>query len=237
MKGFTGFPAGKVRFTPLPDLFFSELLPMIDNLAECKVSLHVLWLLYHKKGHPRCVNLSELEQDQVLRASLKCADSSPKAALQEGLERAVARGTLLQVTTEGDDGQKQSWYFPNNEQGRRAIAKIKSGSLKLEGRLLPEEAPVVVERPNIFVLYEQNIGLLQPIIAEELRDAERTYPAEWIEAAFKIAVERNARNWRYIQRILERWATEGKDDGESRKDRRKTRRRYIEGEYADYIEH
>jgi DnaD/phage-associated family protein len=95
----------------------------------------------------------------------------------------------------------------------------------------------VVERPNIFVLYEQNIGLIQPLIAEELREAEKTYPAAWIEEAFKIAVERNARNWRYIQRILERWAAEGKDDGRDRRRSEKDRRRYIEGEFADYIEH
>ncbi|MFQ6001984.1 MAG: DnaD domain protein, partial [Anaerolineae bacterium] len=76
-----------------------------------------------------------------------------------------------------------------------------------------------------------------PLIAEELREAEKTYPAAWIEEAFKIAVERNARNWRYIQAILERWAREGKDDGKAGRDSKEDRYRYIKGEYADYIEH
>jgi len=96
---------------------------------------------------------------------------------------------------------------------------------------------VEVERPNIFALYEQNIGLLQPLIAEELREAEKTYPAAWIEEAFKIAVERNARNWRYIKAILERWTREGKDDGAPKRGSKEDRYRYIKGEYADYIEH
>ena len=48
---------------------------------------------------------------------------------------------------------------------------------------------VQVERPNIFVLYEQNIGLLSPLIAEDLKDAADQYPAEWIEAAFREAVQ------------------------------------------------
>jgi DnaD/phage-associated family protein len=91
---------------------------------------------------------------------------------------------------------------------------------------------VPTERPNIFILYEQNIGLLQPIIAEELEEAERTYPQEWIEEAFRIAVERNVRNWKYVRRILERWATEGKDEGRG-KIREKTW--YTEEEYRKYI--
>jgi DnaD/phage-associated family protein len=93
-----------------------------------------------------------------------------------------------------------------------------------------------VQRPNIFVLYEQNIGPLTPLLAEELVEAEDTYPALWIEDAFREAVELNKRSWRYIQRILERWAAEGKTDETSRGSDG-DRRRFIEGEYADYIEH
>jgi DNA replication protein len=235
MKGFAGFPAGKVRFTPLPNLFFSELLPLLDNLPELKVTLHIFWQLHEKRGYPRCVSRKELLADGVLLSGLKAAGRQPEDLLSEGLERAVARGTLLRVVTQSQEGQEE-WYFPNTDVGRRTVEKIRRGELQLEGAPVPE-APPQVERPNIFVLYEQNIGLLQPMIAEELREAERTYPAAWIEEAFKIAVERNARNWRYIQRILERWAREGKDDGRAGRHPEKDRRRYIEGEYADYIEH
>ena len=73
------------------------------------------------------------------------------------------------------------------------------------------EPRIAVERPNIFQLYEQNIGLLQPIIAEQLQEAEDTYPAEWIEEAFTIAAEQNVRNWRYVRAILDRWLAEGRD--------------------------
>jgi DnaD/phage-associated family protein len=86
-------------------------------------------------------------------------------------------------------------------------------------------------------LYEQNIGLLQPLIADELRQAQRDYPEEWIEEAFRLAAEANARRWSYVRAILERWSTEGKSDGTSRRDSETDRRRYIEGKYADYVEH
>jgi DnaD/phage-associated family protein len=96
------------------------------------------------------------------------------------------------------------------------------------------EAPisVTVERPNIFTLYEQNIGALTPLIADELRDAERNFPADWLKEAIRMAVENNARSWRYVLAILERWQREGKDDhGKGRADSEKTRRRYL-----DYLE-
>lgn len=239
MKGFAGFPKGKVRFTPLPDLFFSQLVPRIDNLPELKVTLHLFWLLHGKKGHLRYASLQELREDPLLLTGLKVAGRRPEDLLDEGLERAVARGTLLRVSVkdpEGGDSQ-ESWYFLNDPPSRQAVEEIERGELRLERMPARPGEGVEVERPNIFALYEQNIGLLQPLIAEELREAEKTYPAAWIEEAFKIAVERNARNWRYIQAILERWAREGKDDGKARGDSKEDRYRYIKGEYADHIEH
>jgi DnaD/phage-associated family protein len=73
------------------------------------------------------------------------------------------------------------------------------------GRMLIE-----VERPTIFLLYEQNVGLLTPLVAEELREAEERYPAEWIEEAFRLAIQQNKRKWSYIRAILKRWETDGK---------------------------
>jgi DNA replication protein len=57
----------------------------------------------------------------------------------------------------------------------------------------------------------------------------------WIAEAVRIAVERNVRSWRYIAAILERWKKEGR--GEKKFSDENERRRYIEGEYADFIEH
>ena len=93
---------------------------------------------------------------------------------------------------------------------------------------------MIAERPNVYTLYEQNIGLLTPILAERLQDAESRYPMQWIEDAFSEAVTNNKRSWRYIERILERWEAEGKDSG---KDRRYAGRgldpdKYTKGKYA-----
>ncbi len=66
-------------------------------------------------------------------------------------------------------------------------------------------------RPDIYTLYEQNIGPLTPILGERLREAERLYPPAWVEEAFAEAVNYNRRSWAYIARILENWAANGRD--------------------------
>jgi DNA replication protein len=234
VKGFAGFPPGKQRIVPIPELFFSDLLPGIDHLGELKLTLHVFWLLVQRKGEPSYVGGEELAADRRLLEGLPSCGLSPQEALSDALERAVARGTLLRVTT-GQGPDQRDWYFLNSEKGRRAVDDL------LAGKWTPAEpgqrVEFQVQRPNIFVLYEQNIGPLTPLLAEELMDAERTYPASWIEDAFREAVELNKRSWRYVQRILERWAAEGKEHETSRRSDERDWRRFIEGDYADYIEH
>jgi DnaD/phage-associated family protein len=234
MKGFAGFPAGRQPQTPLPNLFFTELLPAIDHLGELKVTLHLFWLLAQQTGERRYVSGEALASDRRLLDGLASPGLSPEEALREALDRAVARGTLLRVAA-GEGTGRREWYFVNTEKGRQAVQDLLAGRWALE----EPEQPVYLEeqRPNIFVLYEQNVGPLTPLLAEELMEAEDRYPAAWIEDAFREAVDLNKRSWRYVQRILERWAAEGKTDETSRRGDEGDRRRYIEGEYADYIEH
>jgi DNA replication protein len=224
MKGFAGFPPGKQPNTPLPNLFFTELLPAIDHMGELKVTLHAFWLLAQQKGERRYVSGEALASDCRLLDGLASPGLSPEETLREALDRAVARGTLLRVTA-GEGSGRREWYFVNTEKGREAVQDL------LAGRWTPAEPeqPVHLEaqRPNIFVLYEQNIGPLTPLLAEELMDAEDRYPAAWIEDAFREAVELNKRSWRYVQRILERWAAEGKTDETSRRVDEEDWRRFL----------
>ena len=84
-------------------------------------------------------------------------------------------------------------------------------------------------KPNIFALYEDNIGMLTPILAEELKEAEELYPWLWVCEAFQIAAAENRRRWGYISGILRRWAAEGKDDGKSgRHPKKNNRQKYLE---------
>lgn len=226
---WAGFPAGKVRQARLPDVFFSELLPVIDDLAELKVTLHVLWRLQRERIDPPAISHATLASDGVLLAGLAGLDETPAAALDRGLARAVERGALLRVLV-GDDAA--AWYLANTPRGREAWAQAQRGELALAGAPAWAEPVPPAERPNIYTLYEQNIGLLTPLIAEELREAEDTYPAHWIEDAFREAVRANKRSWRYVAAILRRWGRDGIDRGDP-----KDLERYRGGKYGHLIQH
>lgn len=227
MKGFSGFPPGKTRTIPVPSLFFTELLPQIDHLGELKVTLYCFLRLSLKEGNIRYVRRAELLADSILLNGLALYKHESAAALNEALERATARGSLLHIELESAGGQ-EDLYFMNTPKGRAAVEAMTRG----EWRPTPdEETPVevLVDRPNVFTLYEQNIGPLTPLIADELRDLEGDYPAEWIEDAIKESVANNARSLRYIGKILETWQTQGKTDrGKDRGNTEKNRRRYLD---------
>ncbi|MFW5942502.1 MAG: DnaD domain-containing protein [Chloroflexota bacterium] len=233
MKGFPGFPDGKLRATPVPSLFFSDLLPIIDNLPELKVTLYTFWALAQKEGQVRYLRLTDYLNDSEFMKGLAPTATLAAENLMDGIERAVARGTLLHVNVESADG-KMELYFPNTEKGRAAVEGITRGEWR-PGPDSDEPVSLLVERPNIFVLYEQNIGALTPMIADELRDAEQTYPMRWIEEAIEAAVENNVRKWRYVLAILERWRQEGKQDGIDRRDSQKNLQGQIPEQYRDII--
>lgn len=233
MQGFSGFPEGKVRVTPVPNPFFSDLLPAIDHLGELKVTLYAIWALARKEGHFRYLTEEELAADGLLLKGLERCGGPAERVLADSLERAVARGTLLLATLD-EAGQSRRLYFLNSPRGRASRRALADG----EWRPGPE-APVdlQLERPNIFRLYEQNFGPLTPMIAETLRDTEESYPATWIEDAMRIAVANNVRKWKYVLAILQDWHTRGRDEREDLRDTEKARRRYTEGEFSDFIEH
>lgn len=62
---------------------------------------------------------------------------------------------------------------------------------------------------NIFSLYQKEIGLITPMIAEDLKDAEKEYPEDYITDAIHEAVKRNKRSWGYIASILKTWKAQG----------------------------
>jgi DnaD/phage-associated family protein len=239
MRGFAGFSAGKQPATPIPNLFFSDLLPVIDDLAELKVTLHLFWLIGRKRGALRYARLDELLKDEQLLGGLVTESVSGEEVLRGALERAVARGTLLHVTVQRGEASEE-WYMVNSPAGREVLNKLRYSDLDLLADI-SEDLQLQMERPTVFVLYEQNIGMLTPMIAEELREAERTYPAAWIADAFREAVTANKRSWKYIQAILERWSKEGRGArlgrGEVPEDAEGRLRYYVPEGYEDLIEH
>jgi DNA replication protein len=226
---FAGFPSGALA-TAIPNLFFTAVLPRITDPAELVVSVYFFFAHSRKKGQPRFLTYAELAADDILVAAL---DSLGEGALRRGLDAGVERGTLLRV----DAGQAQELYFLNTAAGRReaAAAEADLGGL---GRLIPPPPEPREPKPNIFELYEQNIGPLTPMVAEYLKDAEKEYPADWFQPAFRRAVEQNKRRWSYIAGILRRWEAEGPDYEKAGRDLEGPgRKRPLSGRYRHLVHH
>jgi DNA replication protein len=235
MKQFPGFPEGKIRFTNIPNPFFHQLLPDIDDLDELKVTLYAFWRLDHMEGSFRYLRPENFLEDKVFIQGLGNSPEEASLALNEALKRCVQRGTFLKTTLNLESGG-EDFYFLNSPKGRAAVEAIERDEWRYSGDpASPLE--LILETQNVYQLYEENIGPLTPMIAETLRDAEDIYPIQWIEQAVHIAVENNVRRWSYVEAILKRWQEGGRDERTDRRDTEKDRRRYVEGELSDFIEH
>jgi len=226
---FAGYPTGAHR-TSIPNVFFSELLAQIEDEAELRVTLYVFYALGRRKGYPRFVTLNELRAEAPLLASLGDGDNiDATTKLERGLDAAIERGTLLSLDMETPgtpspqalrrepaEGRRRQGegsdrlILTNTASDRRALEQIQDGRIDLGRALPPARTAAASAKGNVFQLYEENIGPLTPIVAEELRDAEALYPVEWIEEAFRESALQNKRSWRYAEAILKRWATEGR---------------------------
>jgi len=238
MKQFTGFPA-RMQFTSVPNFFFSTLLPQISDIAELKTTLHIFEVLYRKRGYPRFTTYRELLNSKSLVSSLKETAKAPDEALRNALKMATKRGTILHLALDRD-GETEDIYLLNTEQNREIATKIQSGELNLKGLKVEGKTPIEIEteeQPDIFTLYEQNVGMLTPMVADELREAEKLYPAAWIKDAIKEAVALNKRKLKYIMAILEHWSAEGRSNGTYRRDSAKKTGtdKYIKQKYGHMV--
>ena len=226
-SAFGGFPA-RAEATAIPKVLFSDILPqMADDAVSLGVVLYAFKALQAKRGTPRYLTAAELASDSALARYLERA-GCVGGGVERGLRRSVELGVLLELAVEGDGGRSEL-YFLNAPADRRGMEMVRREGVDL-GRVV-ELPAAAVERSSIFVLYEALVGTISPLVADELAEAERLYPAEWLEAAFREAAAQNARSWRYVSRILERWAIEGPDHAKTERDPAGDDR-YFRGKYG-----
>jgi len=203
-------PRSKTGSVSLPDSFFTQVMPRIENLVELKVVLHVAHIILRKQQSSAHRSEGSVTSSELAAEISRRLPDLGQLELRQTLDSAVQHGALSRSTSNMNEVLEDVYSLT-----------IDSG-----------ETPPA----NIFALYEQNVGIITPMIAEELKEAERIYPPEWIEEAFREAVALNKRSWRYISRILERWASEGKDSGEHKRDIEKGGPdKYVKGKYGHLV--
>jgi len=234
MTEFPGFPGGKTGLTRIPDIFILELLPRLGSLWEVKVILYAFWKVDKSEGPFRFLRLSDFTQNESFMQGLAENPTEANERLNGALKLACEQKILLEALPPGSRGD--TLFFFNTPKGRAAVLAVQSGKWTPDLDSQPDSGSLV-EPKDIFRLYEENIGIITPLISDSLQEAEKTYPKTWIEDAVAIAVMANKRSWNYINAILKRWQVEGKNDREDRRDSEENYRRYIEGEFKDFIEH
>ena len=215
---FGGFPSGSPA-VPLPAALFTTVIPQIDDVAELVVTLYAAAAIQRLRRYPRLLEFTTLRAERPLVDALDrlLPHDDLDTALRRGLDAAVAHGTLLRLDRPEPDGPSESdgevrtWLTLNAAADRQALERVRRGDLTVPPHVATPEPQPRGPR-NAFALYEQTIGPITPQIAEALTEAEALYPIDWISDAFREAAELNKRSWRYVQRILERWHDEGRDN-------------------------
>ena len=222
--GFAGFP-GIAKATAIPNSFFSVVLPEMRSPGELLAFLWVARLAQEQRGDARFVTANEVRTAPGAAAAFAALASGPEA-IERGLQACVELGALISLELAGA-GRREAIYFVNNPASRRAAIRAQAGELQLRPATTAIEAPPE-GRPGIFRLYEEHVGTITPMVGERLLSAAERFPQQWIEEAFREAAELNARNWRYIERILERWSEEGRGHEATGRDSADGRgRRYV----------
>ena len=200
----------EIRYTPIPNLVFGKLLDEVEEINDLKFILRIIWMINQVKRVPKYITIEEITGDKLVNTIISQTGAEPHTVCLSMLNK--PQFLNLFVCHEINIDQSSSIVIAlNTTRNITMLNKIKNLD-KSESVLQPNgDSPK--ESPNIFKLYEDNIGTLNPIIADELKIAETTYPHPWITSAFKESVLRNKRSWNYIKTILENWYREGKNDG------------------------
>jgi DnaD/phage-associated family protein len=92
---------------------------------------------------------------------------------------------------------------------------------------------------DICSLYENEIGLLTPLMRKNIEESLDTFPADWVADAIKTASESNVKKWSYVAKVLNNWAESGK--GEPIKRNKSSPpddpKRFTSGEYGRFVQH
>ncbi|MGE5250189.1 MAG: hypothetical protein ACM3QS_08230, partial [Bacteroidota bacterium] len=151
MKSFKGFPSVET-FTPIPDSFFRQLLKDIRDPGELKLTLYSFWRIEHMEGPFKALCETDFDPEDL---------GLDREEIPSALEKAVTRGTLLRVEQEA-----QVFFFLNTSRGRAAAEAFSQGDWRASAGILSAQP---LQPPNLFKLYEENIGPLTPLIADMLK--------------------------------------------------------------------
>ena len=199
----SAFPKG-VHFTPVPSPLLGPMLKQVSSYNELVCLLRFLNLIHLRKESPKWIEQNMLVSDDVLQSVIGSAED-----ILDAIEKCIKNRIILRAAVGTIKGNKV--LVLNTYDAKSNLDRITESIGHDESAL--EVVDNATSTENIFSLYENNIGSINPLITEELKYAKERYPDGWIHDAFREAVINNARSWRYVQSILENWHANGRMQG------------------------
>ena len=174
----------------------------LNNINEIKIFLRIIHLIYQKQNLN--TETFELSFDEISNDPVTLKLLGPNSLTKDQITKKLKE--ICDVLIMKD--------FINQKIYTNKVTGITKTVFHM-GTFEKTNDPVISENnpKNIFELYEDNVGMLNPMIVDELIQAENKFPFNWIVDAVKESVTRNKRNWKYIHTILETWDREGKNNG------------------------
>ena len=200
-QSINGFPLpDDFATTRIPNTVLGRVLSTIEDADEIKLILRAIWLLEHQRGYPRYITSDDLRRDRVLSVVIP---NQPE--FDRILKSAIERGVFVEATINDN-----ICLMFNTESARRASIEVSPTTDNLNKNGNGWEAPATSTAPaDAFRAYEENIGILSPMIRQSILAALEDFTDEDITRAIRIAVENESRSWSFVAGVLRRWARDG----------------------------
>jgi len=101
----------------------------------------------------------------------------------------------------------------NQEEGMEGEGKGREGGTPTTTTTTTTNPPTPLSK-NVYDFFEKNFQQLTPFYAETLKDLVKTYTEAWVLDAMRESLNYNKRSLAYVSKILERWNTEGRNNGQ-----------------------
>jgi DNA replication protein len=209
----------------IPRDYFESHLSTASSFDELHTLLAVIRIQASRPGLNAPVEEESIIGDRRLSAVLGTTSvaQSSTSRIMRALNQAVIRGALIREPVESDSRQSIVYRRAGEPEsiGGGGDATVDA----LDGHGSRDSVERNEQAASVYAAYEDNIGLLTPLIADQIRLALELYPSSWIHEAINDAVAYNRRQWRYIQRVLQNWSADGRISGPAHEVNHATNRR------------
>lgn len=182
--------------------------------AELRVTLAVIRATFGYRRDSAKISLTEMAEMTGMAYTGVSAGMNAPGIKREHDGKRTATWSYSPSATEGDDPLPEreepsatEGVLPLPQRETPSATEVQSrGTESIKESIKDKEAIV-------FSIYENNIGLLTPVVSQKILSDLAEYPAGWVEDAIGKAVLAEKRSYSYVQGILRNWKRDGRKNG------------------------